>query len=650
MDQRPETLVIGTAGHIDHGKSALVRALTGVDPDRLKEEQARGITIDLGFAHLTRGERTVAFIDVPGHERFVKNMLAGAGGIDAVLFVVAADESIKPQTREHFDICRLLGIERGLIALTKIDTVGDDLRELVELEVREFVAGSFLAEAPILPVSAKTGAGLEHLAAALVDLVGVRPRQARDGVVRLPVDRVFSVKGFGTVVTGTLVSGRVAEGADVVLLPAGEPVRVRGVEVHGLQASEAVAPRRVAVNLGAVDAASIRRGVTVASPGSLAVTRHVDVRLTLVPSARPLEHGAPIRMHQGTGEVVGRVLIGATRAGAGDWMAVRPGEAGVTVLPGGDAYVRLRLRRPAVLTRGDRLVIRSFSPPMTIAGGVVLDPEPRPGGIRRPGAFERFRGLDEAGDVVDVWLAEQAGRGLAAADMVRRGGLGPVAASLALEQAVAAGTARPAGGRVFEARFVDVLAASIEGVIGEFHQRHPIETGMPRDAVRQQTAEEVRQELFDTIVGELIERGRLAGTARLRLSSHRSAAAGVMATAVEAVLDTLAAGGLEPPDVLTLAASVGVPPGELRALLQLLVREDRVVRLDTLFLHPAVLARLKDEVRLLAAGAGQEVDLDVAAFKNRYGLTRKYAIPLLEWLDRQRVTRREGNRRVILPG
>jgi selenocysteine-specific elongation factor len=433
-----------------------------------------------------------------------------------------------------------------------------------------------------------------------------------------------------------------------VLLPGGEPVRVRGVEVHGRQAEEAVAPRRVAVNLGAIDVGSVRRGVTMASPESLAVTRRVDVRLTLVPSAPALEHGVRVRVHQGTAEVLGRVSIGATRTPDGGWEAARTGETGVAVPAGGEAYVRLRLEGQAVLTRGDRLVLRSYSPPMTIAGGRVLDPEPPSGGIRRPNSLDRFRRMDGGAGVVEAWLVEQAGRGLGPEDLVRRGGLSPAEARRALEAAVAAGTAQMAGRRAFDAAFASGLAGAIERVVGAFHEREPIETGMPRDAVRQQTARDVRTELFDQVVGNLLGRGRLTGTDRLRLSSHRSAAAGAMAPAVEAVLSAVEAAGLCPPDEASLARAAELAPVDLRPLLSVLVRQGRLVRLETLYFHPERLARLKTEVRSAAAAAGTEVELDVAAFKDRHGLTRKFAIPLLEWLDRERVTRREGKRRVVL--
>ncbi|MEW5981895.1 MAG: selenocysteine-specific translation elongation factor, partial [Acidobacteriota bacterium] len=308
-------VVVGTAGHIDHGKSALVLALTGTDPDRLKEEKARGITIDLGFAHWTTPDLNMAFVDVPGHERFVRNMLAGAGGVDAVILVVACDESVMPQTREHFEICRLLQLRRGLIALTKADLVDEDIIGLVSLEVRELVRGSFLETAPIIPVSSRTGAGLDEVRDALRQLGRDVAGRSADGPARLPIDRVFTMKGFGTVVTGTLVAGRLGVDDDVVLLPGDRPVKVRGVQVHGERVQAAVAGQRAAVNLGGLDVTDVARGDVLATPGSMQTTRVLDARIEVLSSVRPVRHGARIRFHQGTAEVMGRLAIAGLASG-----------------------------------------------------------------------------------------------------------------------------------------------------------------------------------------------------------------------------------------------------------------------------------------------------------------------------------------------
>jgi selenocysteine-specific elongation factor len=640
------SIVVGTAGHIDHGKSALVKALTGTDPDRLKEEQTRGITIDLGFAHLAVGDLRIAFVDVPGHERFVRNMLAGAGGIDAVLLVVAADEGVKPQTREHFEICRLLGIDRGLVVLSKADLVDAERLALVTLEIRDLVAGSFLASAPIVPASTRTGAGLDAVRGALAALGNRPPRQARRGLVRYPVDRAFTVKGFGTVVTGTLVSGHVAEGDDLVALPGARAVRVRGVQIHGRTVSAADAPCRAAINTGAVGTQELGRGLTLASAGSLAVTRRVDVRLAHVPGALLLRHGARVRVHQGTAEVAGRVALCAVRgADKGPWHLAGPGEVSVSVPQAGEGYARLRLEQPLVLTRGDRLVLRTFSPPATVGGAVVLDPEPPPGRLRRQAAFERFDELSASETFARIWLAEAGPRGLGAIDLVRRGGLDEVTAAAWLSSA-AAGPAVAAAGRYFDAAYVEGIGARVVAELAGFHQAQPGQDGMPREALRARAARGAPPALFDAVLAGLGTGGRIRGTDRLALASHRSVVEAGDARAMQGVVDGLRQAGLTPPDLAALAASVGVPAASLPPLLQRLVRERRVVRLGTLVFHPDALAALKADVQAMRrAGV---TDLDVAAFKARYGLSRKFAIPLLEWLDRERVTRRVGELRRIL--
>jgi selenocysteine-specific elongation factor len=639
------SIILGTAGHIDHGKSALVKALSGTDPDRLKEEQARGITIDLGFAHLTLGDTDFAFVDVPGHERFVRNMLAGAGGFDAVLLVVAADESVMPQTREHFDICRLLDITQGLVVLTKSDLVDSDTIELAALEVRELTAGSFLDGAPVLPVSTKTGAGLDALKAALQRLQPAASRSARAGVPRVPVDRVFSVRGFGTVVTGTLVSGTVAEGDELIALPQDDPVRVRGVQVHGRPAARADAPRRVALNLGSIEVTDLSRGVTLTTAGGLAVTRRFDARLSLIASAKPLRHGARVRIHQGTDEVLGRLALSAVQnPGAPQWLPVQVGQERASVAPGQDAYVRIRLERPMVCTRGDRVVIRAYSPPRTIGGAVVLDAEPSAGGIRRPSALARFLQLDTV-QCARVWLAEAGLRGINAADLVRRGGLDPADAARCAQDLCGRGVAVCVRDRLFDAPAISTLELDLVRTLERFHDAHPLEAGMPRDTLRETIARGAPHDLFDAVVTNLIARALLGGSDRLGLRSRVPTLDPEVARARERVERAVGEAGLMPPDAAALAAAVDAPTERIDQVVHLLVRDRRLQRLGPLLFHTDALARLRADV---VAMKGTTPELDVAIFKSRYGLSRKFAIPLLEWLDRERVTRRVGERRIIL--
>ena len=646
-EHRP--LIIGTAGHIDHGKSALVKALTGTDPDRLKEEQARGITIDLGFAHADIGDVSVAFVDVPGHERFVRNMLAGAGGFDAVLLVVAADESVMPQTREHFHICRLLGIERGIVAITKADLVDRDTLDLVELEVKELTAGSFLEAAPVLAVSARTGAGLDALREELVRTADAPARLHREGVVRLPVDRVFSVRGFGTVVTGTLVSGRLAAGDEPVVLPGERRAKVRGLQVHGQARDAVVAPSRVAVNVGAIEVDELSRGMTLASPGLLSVTRRVDVKISQLASAPPLKHGARVRVHQGTSEVFARVSLAAVEtAAAGEWRPARPGETGVALPGGAQAFARLRLDRPLVVTRGDRLVVRAASPLVTIGGAVVLDPEPTSGGIRRAAAIDRFLGLDAAGRAPAIWLTEAAGRGVTPDDLVRRGGLSRAAADDAIRALEQAGLACRAGDRWIDAQWVARTDGAVRRTLAEFHRASPLEDGVPRDALRDRVARNASPSAFEFVLARLAADGVVRGADRIALSSHQAALTEGDERARQAIIDAAVRAGLLLSDVTAIARQTGLEAPFVERIVHGLVKAGVLARLGGLVAHRDALATLKQDVRMMKEAAGGAVTLDVAAFKERYGLSRKSAIPLLEWLDRERVTRRIGDARLVL--
>jgi len=648
------SLVVGTAGHIDHGKSALVKALTGTDPDRLKEEQARGITIDLGFAHAMVGDVNVAFVDVPGHERFVRNMLAGAGGIDAVALVIAADESVMPQTREHFEICRLLGLERGLIVLTKADRADRDAVEIAALEARELVAGSFLEGAPLVVTSARTGAGLDDLRQALAALAGGAPRQERHGVVRLPVDRVFTMKGFGTVVTGTLVSGEIRAGQDLVVLPEGRVVRVRGVQVHGRDVTSVSAPSRTAVNLGSVDAHDLARGVTLSTSDALAVTHRVDARVELLHGARPLRHGARVRVHHGTAERLGRVAVCAVSPGSGrEWTLAAVGQSSVAVSGGGQAYVRIRLEQPMALTRGDRLILRTYSPPATIGGAVVLDPLPPTTGLRRPAMLERFKAIDggtqpsaQAPEVLRVWLQEAGERGLTAQDIVARGGLGPEASRAALAALVDTGHAVPVAAHVFGSGVARALESRVVSALEAFHRAQPREAGVSKEELRKRVAPRAAPALVEHVLQSMAARGAITASDRVALSAHR------VASSPEDDRDaSIRDAGLAPPDLAGIAAAAGLTAAGVEQALKTLARAKRVVKLDALCFHVDALSRLKQDVQQLGASrpsAHTPVRVDVATFKERFGLSRKYAIPLLEWLDRERVTRRVGDARVIL--
>ena len=611
------SLVVGTAGHIDHGKSSLVLALTGTDPDRLKEEKARGITIDLGFAHARVGDVDLAFVDVPGHERFVKNMLAGVGGIDAVLLVIAADESVMPQTREHFAICRLLQIPRGVIALTKCDLVDADTLAVARMEARALVEGSLLHDAAIVPVSARTGEGLDALRQALAAVASGATARPSGGPPRLPIDRVFSMRGFGTVVTGTLTQGTLRLEDELLVLPAARAVKVRGLQVHGTTRPVAEAGRRVAVNLGGVEVADVHRGDTLTAAGAFDVTRRVDVAIELLGDSKPLRHGARVRFHHGTAELLARVAL-----------------VEAELRPGRRAFARIRLESPAVLARGDRFVLRQYSPAVTVGGGVVLDPVPARTPIRTPAGRARFDRLaGSAAQAAMVFVAEARAAGIDAAALRRRAGALPATDVVTV------------GGRVFSAALAGELETRLVAEIEAYHRAQPLAEGMPREEARVRAFGAAPAALFDAAVERLIAAGRLTGRERLALPGRGVSLTAEEAQAQAAIEQAFRAAAFNPPDVAAAAAAAGIPAAVADRVAKLLQRQKTLVRVDTLLFHAETLRRLKQDVQALKGSAAK---VDVAAFKERYGVSRKYAIPLLEWLDRERVTRRVGDARVIL--
>jgi selenocysteine-specific elongation factor len=640
-----------------------VRALTGTDPDRLQEEKDRGITIDLGFAHLETGGVTLAFVDVPGHERFVKNMLAGAGGIDLVMLVVAADESVMPQTREHFQICRLLQVPAGIVVLTKSDVADADMLELARMEVRELVAGSFLEHAPVIAVSAKSGAGLDALRGTLTALAsGLHERRA-DGPARLPIDRVFSVKGFGTVVTGTLVSGRIREEDDLALLPAELTVKARGLQVHGHRAQAAEAGRRVAVNLGGVERAGVTRGDTLCSPHAFEPTRRVDVLIDLLDDARALRHGARIRFHQGTTEVLGRIAV----AGGARDSGPRPSapDSGIPnpesrsgdseIAPGTSAYARIRFEGPAVLTRGDRFIVRAYSPPVTIGGGVVLDPHPPRSASRSAAARARFASLDVSGEphaaeesAVLAFMAERGSAGLACTALVSRAGLAPADAEALARTLVARGHATRVGDVLVAAPVLQDLADRLVRAVTAHHAAEPLSEGLPREEAREKLFRGAAPAVFDHVLAALTTSGKMSARDRLAIAGRHLSLSPEETHAREVIEGRFRTGGLAPPDLAGIPAAADLPPAVVDRVAKLLLRQKILVKLDALVFHADALAQLKTEIRGLKESAGGAARVDVAAFKARYGITRKYAIPLLEYLDRERITRRAGDARVVL--
>lgn len=623
-------LIVGTAGHVDHGKSSLVLALTGSDPDRLAEEKRRGITIDLGFAHLDLGQgRVASFVDVPGHERFVRNMLAGVHGLDAVLLVVAADESVRPQTREHFHICRLLGVRQGLVALTKCDLADADSQALAELEVRELVQGSFLEGAPVLRVSARTGAGLAALRAELERLAGTLGPRGGAGLTRLPVDRVFSLRGFGTVVTGTLVSGSLALADELETLPPGRRCRVRGLQVHGQSLEEVAAGNRVAVNLTGVEVTELARGDVLAAPGTLRASSLLDVQLQLLPGEKPLRNDARLRAHVASAEVLARVRL------------LGPGE----LAPGGTGVAQLRLERPAAAGRGDRLVLRSYSPERTLGGARVLDPLPP---RRRPadrGRLERAAALPE-GDAAGaaLLLLDEAGEGglpaelLAARLTLPRRSLGPLLEGLPAARSLGGGAGWIAAEAL--ARMAQRSVAELK----QFHARQPLRAAMGREELKSRVFARAAEGALEAVLADLAAAGTAQAAADgVALAGHGVRLSREEQSAREALLQAALAGGYRGLENL---ADLGRDTGALERVARLLVGDGELQRLgDGLLLHRQRLEELKAEIRRRWPPGAR---LDVAGFKELTGLSRKYVIPLLEYLDRERVTRRSGADRVVL--
>ena len=629
-------IIVGTAGHIDHGKSALVEALTGTHPDRLEEEKRRGITIDLGFAFLQTGDVTFGFVDVPGHERFVRNMLAGAGGIDLVMLVVAADEGIKPQTREHFDICRLLGIERGIVVITKADLAEPDVVGLVKLEIEEFIHGSFLEGAPVVAVSARTGAGIDGLKNELARAAQEVPPRELSAYARLPIDRVFAMKGFGTVVTGTLISGTLRADQEIELLPVGRRLRIRGLHSGGRAVAQAEAGQRTAVNLSDIAVADIQRGMLLTAPGLFRATQRLDARLTLLPSARPLKRRARVHFHQGTAETRAEVaMLGAEQ-----------------LAPGQSALAQLKLDSPVFMLPGDRFIIRQFSPVETIGGGVVLDAlAPRHKLV--DSRASDFLGVLETGSPEEVLaaLAEEAPGGLSLSEIIARTGWLESTISASLRALSAAGKIRVASGEPLivtsEASFSELLQRTLHEVEA-FHKANPLVPGISREELRGRAASRVRPEMFLSALDELVAMGKLQASGDLVQKAGREIALSPEeAQAKDRIAKEFESAGLAVPSVTEVLAKLPVDSRRAQKLVQMLLREKTLIKVtEGLVFHQGAVEKLRCLLANYKRERGNK--LPIAAFKEMAGISRKYAIPLLEYLDRERLTRRVGDERVIL--
>jgi selenocysteine-specific elongation factor len=674
-----KSVIIGTAGHIDHGKTALVKALTGIDADRLEEEKRRGITIDIGFAHreltAANGEQLrLGFVDVPGHERFVRNMLSGIGGIDIVLLVIAADESIKPQTREHFDICRLLSVRRGITVLTKSDAVDAETLDVVKLEVEEFLRGSFLdpnpaspspnrskshdvetyerpdnsagakvfaddrrpktddPAAPIIAVSSLTGAGLTELTRALAQIAAEVPSKDPTALARLPIDRVFTMKGFGTVITGTLVSGTIRKEDELEVFPIGKRVRVRGVQVHGESADKAIAGQRTALNLAGVTVEELSRGMMLAPSDTFRATKKIDVSLSLLSSAKPLKDRARVHLHAYTSETIAEVALY-------DRKVIKPCET---------AFAQLRMADPALLLPGDRFIVRQFSPVITIGGGVVIENNPPKRILDAALHIDYLEKLASTSEeaIVRQRLIGAGFKGISLGEMVARTGyranqivttLAKIPEALRLENALIW-----KGGldEIFRKRF---LLSHLEA----FQNTNPLVPGMNREELRGQFSD-VLPEVFDRALEDAIQAKQIELSGDLvHLPGRGVVMKDEEAESKKTIEQAFASAGLQVPALYTVLAGLKVDKARAQKIVTLLLRDKVLIKIsEELVFHQSALANLRTQ--LAAQKARGVAKIDVGKFKEMTGVSRKYAIPLLEYLDRERVTRRVGDERIIL--
>lgn len=630
-------LILGTAGHIDHGKTSLVKALTGIDTDRLKEEKARGITIELGFAHLELpGGLCFGIVDVPGHEKFVRTMVAGVGGMDLVMLVIAADEGIMPQTREHMDILRLLGVKSGLVALTKRDTVEREWLELVTEEVRDFVAGSFLEDAPIVAVSSRSGEGLDELKLQLARLAQQAVEKRREGPFRLPVDRVFTVPGFGTVVTGTLLSGEISVGDELEILPTGREGRVRGIQAHGIKGDKGQAGQRLAVNLQGIDLDQVHRGNVVTPRGVFHATRTVDVRLDYLPSApRELKHRATVRLHSATYEVPAQVILL-------DRDTLQPGES---------AYVQLRLKEPALLLSGDSYILRAFSPQVTVGGGVTLDPFPPRRRRRNEEALqllEAFGNADQQ-NTIQLIISQSLLSGISYDDILIRCGLPKKMVDANLTALLSTGEivqmAREP--RLFLAKSaVDTLKHGLVQELTSFLAANPLKEGMGKEELKTRLPKRSDARFFTPLLTALEKDGlvlpdreivRLAGQA-----ARPAAAADGLANSISVFIEE---GGIEPPTIKEIMERFRCDEKTARDNLALLIRSGQIARISAdLFYSTSALDGLREKLIALMREKGE---ITPPEYREQTGLSRKFLIPLLEHFDSEKVTIRVGDKRVL---
>ena len=630
-------IILGTAGHIDHGKTALIKALTGVDLDRLKEEKERGITIELGFTSLNiPGDQSVGVVDVPGHEKFIKRMIAGAGGIDLVMLVVAADDGIMPQTREHLEICQLLNIKYGLLALTKIDLVEPDWVELIKEDLIKLVKGTFLEGAPIVSVSALTGKGIPQVISTLEEFVPKIKKTLSEGPAFLAIDRVFSMKGFGTVVTGTLISGEVGVGETIEILPEGLQAKVRGIQAHNSQLEIAHAGQRTAINIQGVEKSFFKRGDVLSHPGTLKPSFRFDVQLKILPDIlQPIKHGDEIRFHLFTTQTLARVIS----------------YEGNVLEPGGEYFAQLRFSEPMVTIPGARFVVRNIDASRTIGGGEVLDPHPQKHRRNDPATKDWFKILSAGNlETILTTLALKNGlEGITQKDVLRRicapkKEIEKVWKSLLQSKTLV--EVNPETRHAFHKKILVNQEQRLKTLLQDFHTNHPLKPGLPMEEARQRLGRGVPEVIFKYLINEMKAKGDIAVSGMIiHQSRHKASLKAEQVKLRNEIAGALRSHGLTPPTVREFAARLSVSSEEIKNLLDLLVTEEELIRVkDDLYFLKEQIVELKQK---LVSFLEKNKELTPGDFKEISGVTRKYAIPLLEYFDREKVTMRKGDVRLL---
>lgn len=630
-------IIVGTAGHIDHGKTTLIKTLTGVDLDRLKEEKERGITIQLGFTYLSlpNGQR-LGIVDVPGHEKFIRNMVAGVGGIDIVLFTIAADEGIMPQTREHLDICQLLKIKRGIIAVTKTDLVDEEWLKLVKDEIKEFVRGSFLESSPIIPLSSSTGEGISSLLTAFDTIAQEVEERTSEGLFRLPIDRIFTMKGFGTVVTGTLISGTIATGDSVEILPEKVEAKIRGIQVHNQQVEKASAGLRTAINLQGVDKYSLERGNVLVPPKIVKPTSRIDVKIEHLPnSPKSLKNRSRIRFHNGTSEILAQLIILDQEE----------------LPPGGSALAQLKLEKPTVVLPRDRFVIRSYSPISTIAGGEVLDANPHKHKRLASDTIAQLHAIQGGSDKENIHLfaSDSGWAGLNLLQLVPRIGKAPSQLSLLLNELIKEGTLiliDKETSRVIASRNYEKLKSLLLERMRDYHKKFPLKKGILKEELKSKLPRLIDSRLFNYLLNDLLNSSLITiEKEKLWLYEHKPLLKDAQKALKDKIEQIYLKGGLTPPSFKELIGQLSSDEKETKSIIALLTADGIVIKVkENLWFHGEALEMLRKN---LISFLHKNGEITTSQFKGLTQASRKYTIPLMEYCDQTKITMRVGEKRIL---